>query len=297
MPKFTMRKKPPKFPRIKHKLPPNFAADYIKAVGSLSRKHKKDDESNIKRSLRLLDNLSQESWLAGRGEVWVPQPAKLSGYYPIIENVPYTTVRRATRKNTGKAERRKAWNAIASSTEPFLPLFAREPGPLDRAQKRRFLAHAMVSLPTVKGRSPAFLGKRVPGQLDPVSRSIIPIQQMSPEDWDKGFTMKKFSFTEDISKAARRMSNYKPRVVAPNVHAPKADLKEMLRRATDTKVRLEPENQSDSQYMLQQMVVTSQTYGLSDIERQCYEDGFRDWLKKAKRKVRQIWKRSARILK
>lgn len=196
-----MRVRKPKR-RVYNKLPPYFASDYIKALRSLSRKHKDDDAGEVKKALHLLDNMSQESYIAKRGELWIPVPDARTGYYPIMEKIPYAMVRRATRKNTSGAERARSWGVVASSVEPFVPLFARRPGSLDEAQRRRLLSHVMVSLPLVKGRYPALLGKRVPGAegSDIVkSRSLIPMypgqrtQVMAPEDWEKGFTMRKFS--------------------------------------------------------------------------------------------------------
>jgi len=68
---------------------------------------------------------------------------------------------------------------------------------------------------------------------------------MAPEDWEKGFTMQKFSFSEDISKSITRMRERKPRVPNPKLRAPKVDLKAVLKRATDIKVKLEPRRQYD----------------------------------------------------
>jgi len=268
--------------RVYRKLPPGFASDYIRTVRLLSRRHASDDAGEVKRILRVLNNMSQEAFLARRGAVWIPQPSVRTGYYPVIEKVPFTLVRRAVRANTGPAERERTWNAIKASTEPFLPLFASKPGSLNRAQRKRFLAHLMISLPIVKGRTPALLGKMTPGDLDVGdigTRSIIPIHRMSPEEWERGFTMKKFSLSADLTKAVDRMAKRKPSARCPQLHPPKIDMKEVLRRATDTKVKLEPEPSQN-------------TYALAFADRMCYEDGFREWLRRAQLKTKRAWRKT-----
>lgn len=273
--------------RVYRKLSPGFASDYIRTVRLLSRKHRSDHADEVKRILRVLNSMSQESFLAGRGEVWIPEPSTRTGYYPMIEKIPYTLVRRAIRGNTGDTERAKTWSAIAATAEPFLPLFASPPGSLNRAQRKRFLSHLLISLPIVKGRTPALLGKMTPGELDVGdigTRSIIPIHRMSPEDWERGFTMKKFSLSEDLTKAVARMAKKKPVAQVPQLHPPKIDLKEILKRATDTNVKLEPEPAQN-------------TYLLTFADRMCYEDGFREWLRSTKRKTSRIWRKTTRWLK
>lgn len=189
---------------MKRKLEPSFASDYIIALKTLSRKHKKDDREDVKKSLRLLRRMSKEAFLAGRGETWIPSPDPKTGFYPIMENIPYNVVRRGIRANTKPQTRSKAWDAVASSVQPFYPLFAGRPG--SEVEKSLFPA-TLVSLPFVKGRHPALLGKRVPGELemaqsgaDTGTRSIIPIRRMSPAEWEQGgFTMRRFNMTkEDI---------------------------------------------------------------------------------------------------
>jgi len=268
--------------RVYRKLPPGFASDYIRTVRLLSRKHASEDADEVKRILRVLNNMSQEAFFAGRGDVWIPRPSVRTGYYPMIEKVPYTLVRRAIRANTGPVERERTWDTIKASAEPFLPLFASRPGGLNRAQRKRFLAHLMISVPIVKGRTPALLGKMTPGQLDVGdigTRSIIPIHRMAPEDWEKGFTMKKFSLSEDLTKAVARMAKKKPVARCPQLHPPKIDMKEILKRATDTNVKLEPEPSQN-------------TYALTFADRMCYEDGVREWLRRAKRKTKRAWKKT-----
>jgi len=72
-----MKLKKPKR-RVYRKLPPSFASDYIKALRLLSRKHKIDDAEKVKGALRLLKSMSDESFYAGRGEVWIPSPSSNS---------------------------------------------------------------------------------------------------------------------------------------------------------------------------------------------------------------------------
>lgn len=247
-----------------------FASSYIKTVKTLSRKHKLDDADEVKRSLRVLESLSTESLVAGRGEVWIPEPDE-KGFYPIIEKVPYPMVKRAIRKNTSEGLRRRAWGAVERSTEQFRPLFSRRPGTLTEAQRRSLLSHAVVSLPLAKGRYPALLGKRVPGELSMVesgSRSVIPIKSMAPEDWARGFTPRKFNLGEEIT---RRMKVKLKDPVVPNPNAASAarNLKDLV-KMKPLKVTLEPDN------------VNSQDYELL-----CYENGFRARLKRGWRRMKR----------
>lgn len=259
-----------------------FAADYIRLLRTLSKRHRIDDADEVKHILKALRRMSYESELAGRGELWMPEPDKRSGYFPIIEKVPYHAVRTMLRKNTSEEVREKARGIVAASTEPFLPLFARRPGTLDEAQRRSLLSHIMVSFPLVKGRYPALLGKKVPGDLDVMetgSRSVVPLHRMSPEEWtQRGFTMRKFSLSDDLAKSLRRRAQQKPRLIVPKMHPPKVRPKEMLKRAMEVKVHLEPEN-------YKQQVI--QRYGLTEAEYLCYEDGFGARLDELKLRAKQ----------
>lgn len=199
---YLLRRRKPK-QRVYKKLPPEFASDYIKALRVLSRKHRDDDADEVTRAHRLLKVMSREALVTKRGELWIPSPDRRTGYYPIIEKVPYTAVRTMLRKNTSEKTRDRARGVVAASAEPFVPLFSRRPGTLNEAQRRSFLAHIMVALPWQKGRHPAFLGKRVPGELSAAetgTRSVIPIHRLAPEDWEKGFTMRKFALDDTTSK-------------------------------------------------------------------------------------------------
>ncbi len=160
-------------------LPEDFTRDYVIAIRALSRKHK-DDPETLK-ALKLLKRMSKEAFLAGRGEVWMPRPGSTTGHYPVIENVPFDKVKRAIRKNTKR--RQKAWGAVAASTRPFFPLRST----IGQVEKS-LLPAAVVSLPFVRGRTPALLGKRVPGELKMTKSgsSIIPIRSMSPAEWTQG---------------------------------------------------------------------------------------------------------------
>lgn len=272
--------------RVKQrKLPPSFTSDYIKVLRVLSRKHREDDAVEVQKALGVLRHMSLESERAGRGELWIPEPGKRTGHYPKLEDIPYATVRTMLRKNTSSAVRQKAREIIAASAQPFIPLSASPPGTLNAAQQRALLSHILVSVPLVKGRHPVLLGKTVPGGLEMAateSRSIIPIHRMSPEDWKRGFTMRKFSLSEDLTQAIKRRLVAKPRLVNPKLQAPKASIQNVLKRATDTKVKLEPER----------------SYILTAFDRQCYENGFRERVRElkeaAKRRVKRSWRWLAR---
>ncbi len=168
-------------------LPEDFARDYVIALRALSRKHKNDPETH--KAEKLLKRMSREASLAGRGEVWMPLPGPTTGHYPVIEDLPFSKVRTALRKNTLK--RKKAWEGVAAATRPFYP----QHGAVSRVEKS-LLPAVLVALPFVRGRTPALLGKRVPGELRMAKRSgssIIPIQGISPDEWAQhGFQPLKF---------------------------------------------------------------------------------------------------------
>ena len=170
------------FLKARHKpLPSDFSRDYVIALKALSRKHKSDPETV--KAVKLLKRMSLEASLAGRGEVWIPHPGSTTGHYPVIENLPFSKIRTAIRKNTLK--RKRAWAGVAASTRPFFP----QHGAVGQLEKS-LLPAMIVSLPFKKGRSPALLGKRVPGELQMAKSgsSIIPIRSISPDEWtQQGF--------------------------------------------------------------------------------------------------------------
>ncbi len=160
-------------------LPTDFSRDYVIALKALSRRHKDAPESL--KAVKLLKRMSREAFLAGRGEVWIPNPGSTTGHYPVIENLPFSKVRTALRKNTLRRE--KAWASVATATRPFYPQHSAV------SQMERSLLPAIItSIPFVRGRSPALLGKRVPGELQMTrqSGSIIPIKSMSAAEWTQG---------------------------------------------------------------------------------------------------------------
>ncbi len=159
-------------------LPTDFARDYVIAVRALSKKHKTDPET-IK-AVKLLKRMSREASLAGRGEVWMPRPGSTTGHYPVIGELPFSKIRTALRKNTLK--RQRAWDAVAAATRPFYP----QHSAVSRIE-RSLLPAAMIALPFVRGRTPALLGKRVPGELQMTrsGSSIIPIRGISPDEWEQ----------------------------------------------------------------------------------------------------------------
>ena len=115
-------------------------------------------------------------------------PISTTGHYPVIENLPFSKVRTALRKNTLK--RQRAWDAVAAATRPFYP----QHSAVSQLEKS-LLPAAMVALPFKKGRTPALLGKRVPGELQMTrsGSSIIPIRGISPDEWEqRGFQPLKF---------------------------------------------------------------------------------------------------------
>ena len=181
-------------------LPVDFSRDYVIALRTLSRQHK--DEPEARKALRLLRRMSREASLAGRGEVWIPRPGPTTGYYPVIEDLPFSKIRTAVRKNTLK--RQRAWDAVASSTRPFYPIQS----PVGAVVKS-LLPAAIVSLPFVRGRTSALLGKKVPGELQMTKRgSIIPISRLGPDEWtQQGFQPLKFAYALQPGRVRRVASS------------------------------------------------------------------------------------------
>jgi len=180
-------------------LPADFARDYVIALRATSKKHK-DDPETIK-AVKLLKRMSREASLAGRGEVWVPRPGSTTGHYPVIEELPFNKIRTALRKNTLK--RQKAWDAVAAATRPFYP----QHSAINHMEKS-LLPAAMVALPFTKGRTPALLGKRVPGELQMTrsGSSIIPIRSINPDEWEqRGF--QPLTFERTLATAVRNRGN------------------------------------------------------------------------------------------
>lgn len=190
------------------KLPPDFARDYIIALGVLSRKHKDDNVAVVKQTTNLLKRMSKEAFLAGRGEIWIPSPDRLTGHYPVMEDIPYAKVRTALRKNTLK--RRRAWDAVASSVRPFHPLRST----VSHVEKS-LLPAVLTAVPFVKGRYPALLGKIVPGELEMLqagaqtgTKSLIPIKRISPGEWSRGFQPLKFELDVELAEVYSRGFQY-----------------------------------------------------------------------------------------
>lgn len=193
-----------------------FMADYVRALRTLSRKHKIDDVDVVNQTIAMLKKMSYLSEIAGRGELWIPAPDKLTGHYPVIEDIPYNALKTMLRKNTGEDLRQKAKKQIIASTRPFVPLNASTRGTLNPAQRRALLANILVSVPLQKGNTPGLLGRVVPGDIGALTRgapSVIPLHEVSPEEWtQRGFTMRKFSLKiPNLQKILRNRAR-KPRL-------------------------------------------------------------------------------------
>jgi len=185
---------------------------YLAALRALGRKHKIDDEGVVTGILNYLKTLQRELSRNYRGEMWIPEPDPHTGYYPMLNRMPYEIVKRAIRKNTGPEERLRAWAAIKAGAQPFLALRPKPTFPgMNERQAESLMEALAVSVPLTKGRYPSLLGKVVPGQIELGSgggRSIIPIRRLSPEDWQRGFTMRKFSLKTGTTLATLRKQMY-----------------------------------------------------------------------------------------
>jgi hypothetical protein len=187
-------------------LPPSFAGSYVSALRALSKKEAGSEEAQ--RALGMLKSLNRELFVRKRGELWIPEPNKI-GRYPIMDNPPYQSIRTAIRDNTSQAVRDQAWKAVAKAAEPFIPGASPQGNStMDLIQKRHLLAAAVVGLPVTKGRTPALLGKVVPGELkmgSSLSRSIFPVSSLSPEDQARGFTSMKFASNQLFPQKGKSM--------------------------------------------------------------------------------------------
>lgn len=182
------------------KLPPHWNNEYISLVRFLSRRHKSEDKREIKKARKALDKLQVDAWAARRGDIWIPEPDKTSGFYPSLDNIHYPTLRTAMRGRANPKTRDRAWKKVKESAVPFQAA-GRKRGSITRAQENRFLEQAMVAFPAHKDRSPKYLGKKVPGQMSPASgsRSVLSMKEISPRDIKSGFGIKRFAHKDDTS--------------------------------------------------------------------------------------------------
>lgn len=142
----------------------------------------------------------------GRGTPWYPSPNEVVD----LTNFPGDHVRTAVRANTSPKKREKIWRQIARRA--YLPIHGIGESvrnaiinDLDNHQRKRFMEAAAVALPIAKGREPAFLGQRVPGEMNmgPAGTStIIGQNQMNPGDYLSSSPMK-FSIGTSFPKAAK----------------------------------------------------------------------------------------------
>ena len=154
--------------------------------------------------MKFLRKIGAEIFSKGRGEIFLPEPDSL-GYFPAYLNIPYEAVKKAIRANTSQAERDRAWEVVKASAQKMVPGFRK--GDLTQEQKDHLLQALAIASPLERGRRPRFLGEKVPGQLTSFpgpTRSIIPIGSLSPEEWQRGFTMRKFA----LSKRKNHLLSY-----------------------------------------------------------------------------------------
>jgi len=187
------------------KLNPQWPARYIAACKAVSGLDTKSYPKEAKRWKNYFKVLQNEIRRAKRGSIYIPKPDS-RGFYPLMHNVPFELLSSAIRKNTGIKRRSLSWQKIANTAKPFPvpsspPL--KKPGEMTAEQKHSFLSAAAVALPVSKGRYPHYLGKLVPGEL-PRSGAVVPLSQISPEEWEKGgFTMRKFSLVTGLKSATK----------------------------------------------------------------------------------------------
>jgi hypothetical protein len=244
------------------KLPDNWLSDYLAVMRDLSGRDigNPQDEEAIARDKKYLDYLEGDSLRAGRGEIYKPEPDKVTGIYVIHKittptparrqkdwhapawdqkELPAAALKSAMRKNTSAEERKRFWDIVKGSgyrPQPQLDRSSHEQlftgghrgiEGMNEMQRQHLLAEAMVALPLTSGRNPFFLGKSVPGEMSlgrpggerspggPVAKikkaimkgqltkrerkikeatGSLPVYgQLGSEDWNRGFTMMKFS--------------------------------------------------------------------------------------------------------
>lgn len=220
--------------------------NYTQTLGLLANKLKNSREA--KQALRLLHELAREAKQAGRGDIWIPDPDR-AGRYPNIAEIAFPVLSRALRKNAKASTKARAWATVRASERPAygstaaIPLeelrhprvapygiTAQKPSPkktliaqikalgLEGVNPRgaseasSLLRNLMVAFPVAQGRTPEFLGQKVPGEMGkalrrtatvkiggrmvtvPIGSSVIKWDEISPGDVKigQGFTPMKF---------------------------------------------------------------------------------------------------------
>ncbi len=176
--------------------------DYTKALTALSRLslHKPHQAKQAKELEAYLDKLEIQMKGSGRGTVYRPKP-DVMGHYPDLHNMPLPALKTAIRANSPSGTRERAWGEFQKGAVPFRPGIGEgmrkiKRGQLDNYQERNFMEHAAIALPIAAGRTPRFLGEKVPGEvsLGPTgTRTIRGESAFSADDWKRGFSPMRFS--------------------------------------------------------------------------------------------------------
>lgn len=171
----------------------DWIVNYLTALKQIAGKYR---DEVAPRTLQYLERLAKEAWLAGRGDIYIPQPDK-RGYYPLVDDIPYELIKTAIRKNTSREVRRRLWQTAQQQTQPFYPRSNSPGGTLNNLQRKRLLEQAMVALPMEYPSGPTLLGQMVPGS--GISRkTVLSMKDLTPEDITigDGFTMRQFMTRE-----------------------------------------------------------------------------------------------------
>jgi hypothetical protein len=167
-------------------LPENWLSQYVSALRFLSGRDASSPEA--KQGLKLVKKLAQEAYVSGRGDIHIPEPGPNGRYLEM--NPSYTRLKTAIRANTKTPLRKSMWNKITTEFEPAQTRVKSATEPkfkttLTARQQNTFMKHAAVAIPNEKGKYPALLGRKVPGEL-PRHGTVLNIDEIDPSEWAEG---------------------------------------------------------------------------------------------------------------
>jgi len=194
----------------------NWLHRYTSALRKVSGRNVADNEEERRQWKRLFDRLEDEAVAARRGPIYKPTWSPIHFTYPTFDSIPTSAIRTAIRANTSMDVRRRAWKQVEAAARDIRMIPARSNN-LTEHQKRSLLEAAAIALPIAEGRTPAYLGKMVPGQLDlgnRPSRSIAGLRQLGPDEWaNRGFTLRQFQAPSEAALQYARQTSR--RICAP----------------------------------------------------------------------------------
>jgi len=195
-------------------LPENWLSQYVSALRFLSGRDASSPEA--KQGLKLVKKLAQEAYTSGRGDVHIPEPGPNGRYLDM--NPSYTRLKTAIRANTKTPLRKSMWHKITREFEPAQTRVKSASEPqfkttLTTRQQNTFMKHAAVAIPNEKGKYPALLGRKVPGELSRHG-TVLNINEIDPSEWaEGGFSPLAFKKGNKMEQPVKYLS-FKKRFVA-----------------------------------------------------------------------------------